>query len=123
MVCSSKSGLPAWLSAASRMDFDGAANVSRSDASSTASSLSSSVVNRGASEDSKMGFGERSLSAAGAAVLSAILVNPLDVAKTRLQAQAAGAHYHQPQQDFGRRFASLGPNTVYFKINFKKILL
>lgn len=31
--------------------------------------------------DGKLGFSERALSAAGAAVLSAILVNPLDIAK------------------------------------------
>ena len=30
-----------------------------------------------------MGFAERSLAAAGAAVVSAVLVNPLDVAKVR----------------------------------------
>ncbi|RWW15083.1 hypothetical protein GW17_00021099 [Ensete ventricosum] len=60
----------------------------------------------------KMGFRERALSAAGAAVVSAVLVNPLDVAKVGLtllfllcrefgdafywwlQAQAAGVPYH-----------------------------
>lgn len=60
-----------------------------------------------------MGFGERSMSAAGAAVLSAILVNPLDVAKTRLQAQAAGVLYESSQHQFGRHMASLGPNTLF----------
>ncbi|KAL2511308.1 Mitochondrial substrate carrier family protein [Abeliophyllum distichum] len=43
--------------------------------------------------DVNMGFGERAFSAAGSAVISAILVNPLDVAKIRLQAQAAGVPY------------------------------
>lgn len=118
MVHTSKSGLPAFINAASRMDFDGAANVSMSDSSSSSSasssslSPSSSLVNRRASGDHEMSLGERALSAAGAAFLSAIIVNPLDVAKTRLQAQAAGVPYYHPQQDFGRRLASLGPNTM-----------
>ncbi|CAI9768855.1 unnamed protein product [Fraxinus pennsylvanica] len=43
--------------------------------------------------DENLVFGERAFSAAGAAFLSAIIVNPLDVAKTRLQAQAAGVPY------------------------------
>jgi hypothetical protein len=38
---------------------------------------------------------ERAVSAAGAAFISAVIVNPLDVAKTRLQAQAAGVNYQQ----------------------------
>ncbi|XP_027115365.1 mitochondrial carrier protein MTM1-like [Coffea eugenioides] len=44
--------------------------------------------------DFDLSFKERAVSAAGAAFLSAIIVNPLDVVKTRLQAQAAGVPYH-----------------------------
>lgn len=36
------------------------------------------------SDDGKLGVGERAFSAAGAAFLSAIIVNPLDVAKVKI---------------------------------------
>ena len=78
-----KPNLPSWTSCSStRVDFEG--NVS---------SLSDSML-RGGKEghseqprrsntlsDANLSFGERSLSAAAAAVVSAILVNPLDIAK------------------------------------------
>ncbi|XP_038875737.1 mitochondrial carrier protein MTM1 isoform X2 [Benincasa hispida] len=61
----------------------------------------------------KLGFGERAFSAAGAAFLSAVIVNPLDVAKTRLQAQAAGVPYSHPLSDWTSRMAFFGPNTMF----------
>ncbi|KAA8533648.1 hypothetical protein F0562_030918 [Nyssa sinensis] len=63
--------------------------------------------------DGKLGFPVRALSAAGAAILSAILVNPLDVVKTRLQAQAAGVPYSHPLSNLTSRMAFFGPNMMF----------
>jgi solute carrier family 25, member 39/40 len=49
--------------------------------SSSVSSSDNSLLD----SDYKMGFSERAIAAAGAAVVSAILVNPLDVAKVYVQ--------------------------------------
>jgi len=66
----SRPSLPSWLTAATtRVDFEG--NVSSMSSSSSSSSVS----------DMNLGFGERAFSAAGAAAFSAVLVNPLDIAK------------------------------------------
>ncbi|GMH18365.1 hypothetical protein Nepgr_020206 [Nepenthes gracilis] len=65
------------------------------------------------SNDGDTSFAARALSAAGAAVLSAVLVNPLDVAKTRLQAQAAGAPYSHPLSNMTSRMAFFGPTMMF----------
>ncbi|KAJ0099134.1 hypothetical protein Patl1_20304 [Pistacia atlantica] len=61
----------------------------------------------------KLGLGARAFSAAGAAFLSAIIVNPLDVVKTRLQAQAAGVPYSHPLSNLISRMAYFGPRTLF----------
>jgi solute carrier family 25 protein 39/40 len=68
-------------------------------------------LDKGLSENN-IGFTERVFSAAGAAVLSAVTLNPLDVVKTRLQAQAAGMSYSHPLSNSIGRMAFFGPNMV-----------
>ncbi|XP_050225298.1 mitochondrial carrier protein MTM1 [Mercurialis annua] len=63
--------------------------------------------------DKKLELVERAFSAAGAAFLSAIIVNPLDVVKTRLQAQAAGVQYSHPLSSIIGRMAYFGPNMMF----------
>ncbi|KAL2540225.1 Mitochondrial carrier protein MTM1 [Abeliophyllum distichum] len=63
--------------------------------------------------DGKLGLPERAFSASGAAFLSAIIVNPLDVVKTRLQAQAAGVAYSHPLSNLTSRMAFFGPNMLF----------
>ncbi|KAL2339657.1 hypothetical protein Fmac_007597 [Flemingia macrophylla] len=65
------------------------------------------------SKTDELGIGERAFSAAGAAFLSAIIVNPLDVAKTRLQAQAAGVAYSHPLSNMISRMSFFGPNMMF----------
>lgn len=71
----SRPAVPSWLSAASRVEFDGGGGAG------TDGGGSVPALGQGAVSDLHMGFAERAFSAAGAAVLSAVLVNPLDVAK------------------------------------------
>ncbi|VVB01703.1 unnamed protein product [Arabis nemorensis] len=69
-------------------------------------------LDMGSSEE-KLGFTERVFSAAGAAFLSAVILNPLDVVKTRLQAQAAGVSYSHPLSCSIGRMAFFGPNMMF----------
>ncbi|KAI3493423.1 hypothetical protein L1887_41813 [Cichorium endivia] len=69
-----------------------------------------------------MGFSERALSAAGAAFLSAIIVNPLDVAKTRLQAQAAGVPFQNLSHTCSFGTNTMLPDTRCFPSCYRSIL-
>nr|CAB3482846.1 unnamed protein product [Digitaria exilis] len=108
--CSRGSSLPTWMTAAaSRVDLTGGAVSPSHQGSSSPSTSSSSGPAPAAAADLELGMFERALSAAGAAFVSAIIVNPLDVAK----AQAAGVLYHHPPQ-----MAALGPDAVRNLISF-----
>ncbi|CAH8385304.1 unnamed protein product [Eruca vesicaria subsp. sativa] len=75
--------------------------------------ISLPLVEKKGSPEDKLGLTERVFSAAGAAFLSAVTLNPLDVVKTRLQAQAAGVSYSHPlSYDIGR-MAFFGPNMMF----------
>ncbi|KAJ4952855.1 hypothetical protein NE237_029687 [Protea cynaroides] len=109
----SRQTLPSWISAAaSRVDFDGSVS-SMSEAMFTEGREASSPqpYNSNTLSDANLSFGERAISASGAAVLSVILVNPLDVAKIRLQAQAAGVPYSHTRHHVRGRMPSLGSNV------------
>ncbi|KAF0899414.1 hypothetical protein E2562_019532 [Oryza meyeriana var. granulata] len=105
--CSRGGGLPAWMSAAAAARVDLSGGGAGVMPGTGASSQPGSSGSQQAAADQELGMAERALSAAGAAFVSAIIVNPLDVAKTRLQAQAAGVPYYQPSQ-----MASLGPDAI-----------
>ncbi|XP_028770340.1 mitochondrial carrier protein MTM1-like isoform X2 [Neltuma alba] len=90
----SKQGFPSWIgAAATRVDFEGKVSSMSSSSDPSDHHSGSSGAPPPSHSDAELSFGERALSAAGAAFVSAIIVNPLDVAKTRLQAQAAGVSY------------------------------
>ncbi|KAL0397976.1 UNVERIFIED_CONTAM: Mitochondrial carrier protein MTM1 [Sesamum calycinum] len=91
MVGSSRQGLSSWMGVATatrKVELD--KNMVKDESWKKESSKSQiSHVD--------LSFGERAFSAGAAAFISAVIVNPLDVAKTRLQAQAAGVPYDGSQ--------------------------
>ncbi|KAL5231487.1 hypothetical protein ABZP36_030263 [Zizania latifolia] len=106
--CSRGGGLPAWMTAAAaRVDLTGGGAAMPGTTPSQPASSGQHQAAAAAAAENELGMTERALSAAAAAFVSAIIVNPLDVAKTRLQAQAAGVSYYQPFHT-----ASLGLDAI-----------
>ncbi|XP_028791955.1 mitochondrial carrier protein MTM1 isoform X3 [Neltuma alba] len=78
----SKQGFPSWIgAAATRVDFEGKVSSMSSSSDPSDHHSGSSGAPPLSHSDAELSFGERALSAAGAAFVSAIIVNPLDVAK------------------------------------------
>ncbi|KAL3845638.1 hypothetical protein ACJIZ3_003041 [Penstemon smallii] len=112
MIEKSKHSENSWMSTVEIVDnvtLISESNMVIADGIQAASETSQKPLPNGAS----LSLHERALSAAAAAFLSAIWVNPLDVAKTRLQAQAAGAPYSHPLSNVTNRMACFGPNMMF----------
>ncbi|CAI9764160.1 unnamed protein product [Fraxinus pennsylvanica] len=94
MVGSTRQSLPSWIGAVTatrKAELE--QNVNNMVKEEPSGKKQHQEMSKSQLSDENLGFGERVFSAAGAAFLSAIIVNPLDVAKIRLQAQAAGVPY------------------------------
>ncbi|XP_057480294.1 mitochondrial carrier protein MTM1-like isoform X1 [Actinidia eriantha] len=116
MVEESKHTQNPWISVeqSSRVEIDKTVSFMTDSTGTEAIGDSNPQPNRSKStSDGQLGLPESAFSAAGAAFLSAIIVNPLDVAKTRLQAQAAGVPYSHPLSNVISRMAFFGPNMMF----------
>ncbi|GFS32139.1 manganese tracking factor for mitochondrial SOD2 [Actinidia rufa] len=116
MVEESKHTQNPWISVeqSSRVQIDKTVTFMTESIGAEAIGASNPQPNRSKStSDGQLGLPGRAFSAAGAAFLSAIIVNPLDVAKTRLQAQAAGVPYSHPLSNVISRMAFFGPNMMF----------
>ncbi|KAL9237396.1 hypothetical protein vseg_011949 [Gypsophila vaccaria] len=91
----------------------GGVNLSNESLSNQAQFQPNPRKSSGANDANSSNFAVNALSAAGAAFLSAVIVNPLDVAKTRLQAQAAGVQYAHPLSSTMGRMAFFGPTMMF----------
>ncbi|XAR71664.1 hypothetical protein NMG60_11018044 [Bertholletia excelsa] len=98
------------LEQSSRVEIDGTVSFTAGSMVAEASKASQCIK---AKSDGQLGLSERAFAAAGAAFLSAVIVNPLDIAKTRLQAQAAGVPYNHPFSNITSRMAFSGPNMIF----------